>query len=412
MLRAIESRQSYEARRRGILIPQRGGFQPVFTLKELFLRDHGGLIFAPEVGLHENVGALDFESMFPSLITNRNISYENIHRDNEKEGFLVEFTREALERRLHFKHLRRFLHKGSQEYFWCQGRQLALKEILFCTYGYSGCWANRFGNFDTFMEINRAARNILVKSMNIARKLGYRVLYGNNDSLFLQKQEATRDDYEVLSKKITNNVGLPMAVEAIFKFLVLLPQKDTPDMGAVNRYYGKLDDGSFKHRGIELRRRDTPPFVAKVQKKAIEILLSYNDSEQVIKKGVHMTRKFIEDSCELLRRCEIPRCDLKISKVLRRELGEYKAKPPHVATAEAIGISGAKMGIGNYIDYIYTNASHGNRFRRVRPATYNGGYDSEKYIQLVKEAERSILIPFHLLTKQKKQRNLCITDWI
>jgi DNA polymerase elongation subunit (family B) len=350
--------------------------------------------------------------MFPSLISKRNISYENIHKDSEEEGFLVEFTRETLERRLHYKHLRRFLHKDSQEYFWCQGRQLALKEILFCTYGYSGCWANRFGNFDTFMEINKAARNTLVKSMNIARKLGYRTLYGNNDSLFLTKKDATRYDYEVLSKKITENVGLPMAVEAIFKFLVLLPQKDTPDIGAVNRYYGKLDDGTFKYRGIELRHRDTSPYVAKVQKNAIEILLSYETPEQVLKEGVHNVSKFIEKSCDLLRQGEVPKCDLKISKALRRELGEYKSKLPHVAAAEALKMSRTKIRNDNYVDYIYINANHGNPFRRVRPATFNGNYDSEKYVQLVKEAERSILMPFKTPMKNGKKKSLCITNWI
>ena len=99
--RAIESRQCYEARRRGYLLPRLGFYQPVMSLEELLReRDHGGLIFAPTVGLHENVAALDFESMFPHLILKNNISYENVRGERESEGFLLDFTRETLDRRL------------------------------------------------------------------------------------------------------------------------------------------------------------------------------------------------------------------------------------------------------------------------------------------------------------------------
>ncbi len=393
--RAIESRQCYEARRRGILVLRAGGFQPVMTLEELLRRrDRGGLIFTPDVGLHENVTALDFESMFPSLITRRNISYENVGRTGGREGFLQSFTREALERRLHFKHFRRSLPKDSQEYAWCQGRQLALKEILLCTYGYSGCWANRFGNFDTFMEINRVARDTLVESVNIARGAGYRTLYGNNDSLFLHRPGAEPRDYEELAADISRRVGLSMAVENHFRFLVLLPQKGEEGIGAVNRYYGRTMGGEYVCRGIELRRRDTPPYVARVQMEAVEALLGCDTPGEVHTRGVERALEVIEAACRRLRRREVPEGELRVSTTLRRRPGEYKARLPHVAAAEALGIAGRRVEAGSLIDYVYVDAGHRNPFRRVRPAGYGGRVDAEKYAELVREAGRSILMPF------------------
>jgi len=393
--RAVESRQCYEARRRGVLVPRRGGFQPVMTLEELLgRRDQGGLIFTPDVGLHEDVAALDFESMFPNLITRRNISYENVRLGGGTEGFLVEFTRETLERRLHFKHLRREYPKGSDERLWCEGRQLALKEILFCTYGYSGCWANRFGNFDTFMEINRVARETLVESMNVAREEGFRVLYGNNDSLFLRRPGASRGDYEGLARRIAERVGLPMAVENHFRFLVLLPQKGEPSIGAVNRYYGRTVEGEYVCRGIELRRRDTPPYVARVQMEAIEALLGPDTLEGVRTAGLRRALEVIEGACRRIRRGEVPPEELRASTALRREPGEYRSRPPHVAAAEALGIAGARVEAGSLVDYVYVDAGHRNPFRRVRPAGYRGGVDAEKYVELVRGAGRSVLMPF------------------
>jgi DNA polymerase-2 len=393
--RAIETRQCYEARRRGILVPRRGGFQPVMTLEEMLRRrDQGGLIFTPDVGLHENVAALDFESMFPSLIAGRNISYENVRGGRDGEGFLVGFTRETLERRLHFKHLRHGFPRDSRERLWCEGRQLALKEILFCTYGYSGCWANRFGNFDTFMEINRVAREALVESMNVARGEGFRVVYGNNDSLFLKRPGATREDYEGLARRIAKRVGLPMAVENHFRFLVLLPQKGEPGIGAVNRYYGRTVDGGYVCRGIELRRRDASPYVARVQREAIEALLGPGSLKEVLTVGLSRAIGVVEEACRRLRRREVPQEELRASTALRREPGDYKAKLPHVAAAEALGMAGARVEAGSLVDYVYVDAGHRNPFRRVRPAGYRGGVDVDKYVELVREAGRSVLMPF------------------
>jgi DNA polymerase elongation subunit (family B) len=392
--RAIESRQCYEARRMGVLVPGRGGFQPVMTLRELLLRDHGGLIFSPDVGLHENVGALDFESMFPSLISRRNISYENVGRAPGGEGFLVGFTRETLDRRLYFKHLRKELFRDSPEFRWCQGRQLALKEILFCTYGYSGCWANRFGNYDTFMEINRVARDTLVESMNVARTSGFRTIYGNNDSLFLRRAGATPGDYEGLAGKIAERVGLPMALENHFRFLVLLPQKDDSGLGAVNRYYGVTFDGELVCRGIELRRRDSPSYVKRTQREAIEALLSCGSSGEVHALGLERAQAVIEDACRRLRGGEVSEEELRISTALRRDTRDYRAKAPHVAAAEALEIAGEQMEVGGLVDYVYVDAGNGNPFRRVRPAVYRGGVDVEKYVGLVRAAGRSVLIPF------------------
>ncbi|MCW3978358.1 MAG: hypothetical protein NWF12_01295, partial [Candidatus Bathyarchaeota archaeon] len=392
--RAIESRQCYEARRRGVLLLHRDGFQPVMTLRELLARDSGGLIFTPDVGLHENVAALDFESMFPNIIVKRNVSYENVRGPRDREGFIVDFTRETLDRRLHFKHLRYELPRDSQAWRWCEGRQLALKEILFCTYGYSGCWANRFGNLDTFMEINRIARNTLVRSMNIARGEGFRTIYGNNDSLFLHRPGAAREDYEVLAKKIAASVGLPMAVENHFRFLVLLPQKGEEGIGAVNRYYGRRTDGEYVCRGIELRRRDTCPYVARVQREAIRALLGWDTIEEVRTRGVISALTVVEDACSRLRRGDVPPDDLAVSTALRRSLRKYKAKLPHVAAAEALGIAGKRVETGNLVDFVYVDAGHHNPFRRVRPAGYEGEVDAEKYVDLVREAAKSILMPF------------------
>lgn len=393
--RAIESRQTYEARRKGYLLPRNGFYQPVMNLEELLReRDHGGLIFAPTVGLHENVAALDFESMFPQIILKHNISYENVRTGGESEGFLLDFTRDTLKRRLHFKHKRKELEGEPEKWFWCETRQQALKEILFCTYGYSGCWANTFGNMDTFMEINMVARANLVNAMNIARSKGFHTLYGNSDSLFLERKGATKTDFDALSDDIKAETELPITVENHFRYLVLLPQKSGNDFGAINRYYGVTYEGKLVCRGIELRRKNTCLFVVKTQKEAIRAMLDQNSIDDVSSKGIEAAKRVIDRACRELKRGLVPIEELEAKTVLRRKPSKYKARLPHVATAEALSINGVDVGRGDVISYVYVNAGHKNPFRRVSPAGYQKKFDVKKYVRLVEEAGRSIMLPF------------------
>lgn len=393
--KCIDMRQCYDARRRGILVPRAADYQPVMTLQEANDMDKGGLILAPTIGLHEDVAVLDFESMFPNIIVRRNVSYETARRDGPAEGFIAGFTQEALTRRLHFKRMRKKLAKGSLEWLWCEERQTSLKEMLVVVYGYSGCFANRFGSMDTYMEINRIARDSLVASMNAAAQRGYQTLYGNNDSLFLHRDGATRADYEALAEEITRLTGLPMALDVMYRYLVLLPQKADDRFGAVNRYYGVTPGGEFNSRGIELRRRDTPPYINRLQQRVIERLLTQPTAAEVRAEGLRRAREELEASIRSLMEGRVPEEELRVSTALRRAPSEYASRPGHVVAAEALTMNHAPPDVGTLVDYLYVDAGNPNPFRRVKPADYTGGRpDLDKYAALARSAAATVLSPF------------------
>ena len=393
--KCIDMRQCYDARRRGILVPRAADYQPVMTLQEANDMDKGGLILAPTIGLHEDVAVLDFESMFPNIIVRRNVSYETTGHPDAAEGFIAGFTQEALTRRLHFKRMRRGLEKGSLEWLWCEERQTSLKEMLVVVYGYSGCFANRFGSMDTYMEINRVARDSLVRSMNAASERGYSTLYGNNDSLFLHRDGATRADYEALAAEITSLTGLPMALDVVYRYLVLLPMKEDDRSGAVNRYYGVTPEGEFNSRAIELRRRDTPPYVSGLQQRVIERLLTQPTAAEVRTTGLRLAHEEVEAASRDLREGRVPEEELRVSTVLRRAPAEYSSRPGHVVAAEALAMNHAPPDVGTLIDYLHVDSANANPFRRVKPASFQGGrVDLEKYVELVEAAAETVLSPF------------------
>lgn len=395
----IDSRQCFEALKRDVLLPKTGGnFRYVTTAKEAIFRDKGGLILSPKTGIHENVAELDYESMFPHIIIKHNVSYETVTPyfiDRTKKGFLGELTQKFLERRLYFKHLRKRYAKNSQEWLWCEQRQHALKAILVCIYGYSGCFANRFNNVTAYEEINRIARNILVKTINIAMQEGFEVIYADSDSIFVKKRDANRQNYENLAKTIQKETGLPIALDCHYKFLVLLRQEADPNLGATRRYFGKLMTGDLHYRGIELRRHDCPVFLKQFQNKLLEILFNAESAAIIEKEQFKKAYDYVVETCDKILEGNIKLERLIISKVLRKPVTEYTSMFPHVIAAIQMIHKGKKMKTGENIDFLYVNAAHRNPFRRVIPASVlNNGhhyYDREKYLEMVLDVAETVL---------------------
>jgi DNA polymerase, archaea type len=393
--KTIDSRQCYEAYKQRILVPEmKGGYVSTMSAWDMVKRDRGGMLLTPQVGLHENVGCIDFESMFPSIVSRRNVSYETVTEngiDMSKPGFMTSFTGPTLERRFRFKQMKRQLAKGSREWQWCEERQASLKLMLVVIYGYSGCYANRFANVQVFQEINRQARQALVKGLNIALSRGYEVVYGNTDALYTKKPGASAADYESLAAEVAEATGLPIKLDKHFKFLVLLGKTTDPLQGASNRYYGKLTDGSLFYRGIELRKHDTPTYLKRLQERVMDALLDAGNAEDVLRTGLPKALAIANRAFEDVRRRRVDALDLVISKRLSRELTQYRSLQAHVVAA-LLGAS--EEGDSSYV---YADSRASNPFQRVKPSFMVdgcGSYDKKKYVELTRRAVISLLSPF------------------
>src|SRR6187200_2792868 len=157
------------------------------------------MIISPQIGLHENVVSLDYESEYANLIVNHNLSYETVTLQQEKglgiavsndnkKGLLPTVVEKFLKRRLYFKRLIKEFPKESMESLWCEQRVDSLKNILVCLYGTTGSIWNRYGNVLAFEEINKISREILIKTKDIVQQLGYELVYADTDSVFLKRK--------------------------------------------------------------------------------------------------------------------------------------------------------------------------------------------------------------------------------
>ncbi|HEX7482226.1 MAG TPA: DNA polymerase domain-containing protein, partial [Candidatus Bathyarchaeia archaeon] len=76
---SMSSLQFYQAFKQEILIPRNKSIPEAFkSAYELLVADRGGFVYEPKVGIHDNTGEVDFSSMYPSLMVNKNISAETM----------------------------------------------------------------------------------------------------------------------------------------------------------------------------------------------------------------------------------------------------------------------------------------------------------------------------------------------
>jgi DNA polymerase elongation subunit (family B) len=362
--RVIDSRNCFELIQRGFVIPSRdNNHEHIRTVEQIISGDKGGMIISPQIGLHEDVLALDYDSEYANLIVNHNISYETIGGEDSK-GLLPSVVERFVKRRIHFKKLLKELQKDSIEYAWCEQRVNSLKNILVCLYGSTGSLWNRFGNVLAFEEINRLSREVLIKTKDIVQGLGYELVYADTDSVFIKKTGSARDYNEVI-ETLSKETGLSISVDYHYKFLVLLPLEADEKIEVLKHYFGITFDNELVVRGIEIRRHDVPTFIKQFQIQLLYTLFDCKDSSDMITKGYENALLLVTQATDTIMTGEgLDDKDLVISKLLRQNIEKYKSLFPHVSAAIQLRKYPLK---GDTVQYIYTDSKHNNPLCRVVP---------------------------------------------
>ena len=253
----ISGYEVYEAVRQGIAVPfRKSDAETTRTLASLRASDRGGMMFQPAAGIHDNVDEIDFTSLYPSIIVQSNLSPETIGHQN-RPGFLSTALDPLVRLRLETKRRK----KTDPD---LAGIDAILKWMLVTCFGYTGYKNAKFGRIEVHEAITGQSREILMHTKDIAEEMGYAVLHGIVDSLWVQGPPAI-----ALKERVDRETGLPVEIEH-FDWIVFLPQRD--GTGAYNRYYGRLSDQSVKVRGIAARRHDTPAFIRTMQKDMLTVM--------------------------------------------------------------------------------------------------------------------------------------------
>jgi len=377
----ISTMQMELAWRDGVLIPQQKA-EPETPKQpdELLLADRGGLVFTPRLGFFTNVAELDFVSEYPSIMARFNISPETVNcaccpdapRVPELGYRITASAATAAE-------------NGAGRAAQCRS---ALKWLLVCCFGYTGYKNARFGKIEAHEAINALAREKLLVAKETAEAQGFRVLHALVDSLYVQREDATREDYTSLAGEIEQITGLPLAVEAVYRYAVFLPSKQSAEVPVPNRFFCVAENGELKIRGLECRRHDTPPIVERMQREALAILAEAHDFESYCEK--------LEEAREVLNRCldrlhssQVSIEELVISRRLTRAPSQYKQNNSTAIVARQLARAGVELRPGECVQYIITAAKGDYPDERFRAFTFWEGWrgcDVAEYERALRKA--------------------------
>ncbi|HME38149.1 MAG TPA: DNA polymerase II [Steroidobacteraceae bacterium] len=326
----------------------------------------GGHVLEPAAGLHHNVWVFDFKSLYPSIIRTFNIDPLSYVQTPSAEADLIRTpggafgrTPAILPRMLDELFPRREAAKKAGDGVASN----AIKILMNSFYGVLGTPACRFYNPALANSITGTGRELLLWAKSWFEAAGFRVLYGDTDSLFVESRaddpaqagERGRELAVALNRELARHIGerwrVASRLELEFEKLYLklfLPRARHSTRGASKRYAGLLSGvdagaahgGTVEFVGMEVVRRDWTALAKQVQRELYQRLFTEQSVDAYLADVVQKVRSGDLDDALVYR------------KNLRKDADEYTATtPPHVVAARK-----STQAPGRLISYVMTTA--------------------------------------------------------
>jgi DNA polymerase-2 len=329
----------------------------------------GGTVLDPMTGLFPNVAVFDFRSLYPTIMLTFNIDPLAYARANARAGedngekapasgeFIIAPNGAAFSREkgilpeliaAYFAARRRALDAGDEE------ASVVYKILMNSFYGVLGTPSCRYGRTELAGAITSFARKWLHFSRDWFAGKGYRVLYGDTDSLFVESGLDDRADYKTflewgesraaglnasLREKVREEYGLESFMELRFekpyRCFMIPPLRNTAgeSRGRAKGYSGYLLDKSgrlsVEVKGMEAVRSDYTPLARRIQVELLELVFSGGGENELKNR-----------TSEILKELRLGKLDAELvyRKRLSRPPENYTAStPPQVKAARALG---------------------------------------------------------------------------
>jgi DNA polymerase-2 len=293
----------------------------------------GGLVQEPTFGIYDYVLLFDFKSLYPSIMATFNIDpltfteketviqAPNGAYFTEEPGILSKIILNLLDRR-----------QKADIY----EEQYAIKIIMNSLFGVLGNPNCRFYNVKIANAITSFGRYFLEETTEKVEAMGYTVIYGDTDSLFVVAGVESTDAASQTGNVIESTINkfydeyvqdhynrknyLELEFERVYeKFL--LPKQRHLKKGAKKRYAG-YHNGEIDIVGLEYVRRDWTELAKEFQYTLLEKIFSGQNIDEYIRKTVKDLKSGELDHLLIYK------------KGVRKGLDQYtKTTPPHIKAA-------------------------------------------------------------------------------
>ena len=436
----ISAMQMVTALRQGVLVPwHKQQAELPKSAAELIISDQGGLVYQPLSGLHRDVAEIDFISMYPSIMCHFNISPETVtHPEaspkteniefpsprvgegpgvrgsfvpqlglyvNQYQPGLVPLTLAPLiDKRLALKQRQAELPAWDPRRQVCKAKATAHKWLLVTCFGYLGYKNARFGRIEAHQAVTAYGREALLQAKEAAEDLGFTVLHMYVDGLWVHRPGANRpQDIQPLLLEIAERTGLPIALDGIYRWVAFLPSRVDARIPVPNRYFGAFQDGSLKLRGLEARRSDTPPWIARRQVALIEDLAKL-PGESAGPSCLPWLLRWLRGALAELRSGRIPLEHLLAAQKLSRALDEYRTPSPAARAAAQLAAVDKHLRAGQRVRFLYTLGEPGVHAWDLPYPPDRRSLDLARYQELLIRAVGAVMQPFGISEDELRLR--------
>ena len=336
----------------------------------------GGTVLEPMPGVFHNVAVFDFRSLYPTVMRTFNIDpAANVRVRAEDSSSIITapngaaFSRERgiLPELLegYFASRRRALEAGDEE------ASFVYKILMNSFYGVLGSSSCRYGRTELAGAITSFARKWLLFSRDWFENNGFKVLYGDTDSLFVETGLGDESSYmdffewgKSCAKKINHSIEetilkeyslkshLELRFEKPYRRFLIPPLRNVREKtpgegrGRAKGYGGYLIDagGAFtvEVKGMEAVRSDSTPLARRIQVELLELVFSGGDEEAY--------KARVQEILNELRQSKLD-SELVYRKRLSRAPEKYTAStPPHVKAARLLGWKNRR----GTVEYVWT----------------------------------------------------------
>jgi DNA polymerase-2 len=343
---------------------RRGRVAPSVSGEHAEVAVAGGAVLDSVPGLFRNILVFDFKSLYPSIIRTFNIDPLTYVPPGRAagEGELIRTPSGAAFRRepgiLPELVARLWAERDAARQAGDALGAHAIKILMNSLYGVLAATSCRFFSPEIANAITQTGQHLIHLAADEVRRLGFAVIYGDTDSLFVDPGEgdserAVERAHEIrgaLSQTLMRRMREAFGVESFLELefekcyrRFFMPEVRSGAGGSKKRYAGLLADGNGTHVefvGLEAVRRDWTPLAKRFQRALLERVFHDEPVEDFI-------RGFLAD----LRAGRLDAL-LIYKKAVRKDLAEYtKTTPAHVKAARKQEGPPARI-----VEYVMTTA--------------------------------------------------------
>ena len=368
----------------------------------------GAIVLDPKIGKYDNVYTFDFKGLYPSLMRTSNIGYDSLRYvsgDNSivnpgtielkrlsgvvKPTYFVKIPSvinlaisDLITKRGEYKDLKlKMIEDGTnkgKKWERVVSDEIIVKELANSTYGIMGLDYGRYFSIDVAESITLFGQWCILFAKRHYESLGYEVIYGDTDSVFVSTGRDKLDidvslrlfheklKLELKDKYNIDQTFIQLNFDKLYDSFILIAKKTY--VGHVINIEGKKTNDTYA-RGLEYHKKNTFSYAATKQKELIEMILKGTDRESV-KLWSNQTRD------EFFSR-DFSREELTITQKVGKAVHDYKSPPLHVRLAQVIKEETGENLRHHEIDYIITDGSKG--MNGIMASKFDGKFDRSYY---------------------------------